>query len=279
MPDMDRLLEIAARHGLPIIEDSAHQHGAEWRGKRAGNIGTIGSFSLQLSKVLTGGEGGLLTTSDHDLWYRMDALRNCGRRPEHEDADEGKGGGTYFSEGDVIQSGNYRITELQAAVVLAGLTRFDEQNELRARNGRAMDAILEEIPGLEPMKVDPRQTRRAYFNYAFRYDEKRFAGGGISAEKFRTALSSELRLEFDRCYEPLNNCSLYRPLTKKRYRISDEYQRAIDPSRFELPVCTRAFSTESVTTHHRFLMGGDRDLADFMGAIEKIQDNADELRG
>ena len=278
MTDMDAILDIAERHGLPVIEDAAHQHGAEWRGRKTGNLGTIGSFSLQLSKVLTAGEGGLLTTNQHDLWVKMDALRNCGRRPEHDD-DSDKGAGVYASDGDLIQSGNYRITEFQAAVILPAISRLDRQNAERERTAAALDDVLRSVPGLEPMKRDERQTRRAYFNWAFRYNADVFAGGGVPRELFHQALSAELSMDFEACYEPLNDCSLYRPRTKKRYRISDEHWARIDPSRFELPVCSSVYSSTSVTTHHSFLLGGPSTVEAFHTALDKIQSAVDELRG
>jgi len=104
---MDAILKIAERHGLRVIEDCAHKHGGEWNGKKAGSIGDIGSFSFQLSKLMTAGEGGALTTSDPQLWERLDTLRNCGRRPEQDGAAD-KGAGIYGDEGNFIQSGNYR---------------------------------------------------------------------------------------------------------------------------------------------------------------------------
>jgi L-glutamine:2-deoxy-scyllo-inosose/3-amino-2,3-dideoxy-scyllo-inosose aminotransferase len=277
MPDMDRILDIANRHNLPVIEDSAHQHGAEWNGKKTGSLGTIGSFSLQLSKVLTAGEGGLLTTDDQDLWVRMDALRNCGRRPETDD-DAGKGAGVYATDGDLIQSGNYRITEFQAAILVAGLKRLDTQNSQRERLAARLDDYLETVSGLSPMKRDPRQTRRAYFNWAFRYDADSFGGGGIATATFRRALSAELSTDFEQCYEPLNDCTLYRPRTKKRYRINESHWAAIDPSRFHLPVCSEAFISTSVTTHHSFLLGGEAAYASFVTAIEKLIASAERLR-
>lgn len=278
MADMDALNDIAKRHNLALIEDAAHQHGSSWRGARAGAIGTIGSFSLQLSKVLTAGEGGLLTVRDKDLWVRLDALRNCGRRPEGFTDETDKGGGEYGSEGDLIQSGNYRITEFQAAMLLGGLERLPAQVERRAKNARDLDRLVESVPGLAPMRVDPRQTERSYFNYAFRYDSNTFGGGGIPVETFRAALTAELGISFEACYEPLNNCVLYRPHTKRRYRISEDHWRAIDPSRFSLPVCEAAFRDHSVTVHHKALLGGEQELNDIEEAILRIQAAADTLR-
>ena len=65
--DMDRLQEIARIHNLSIIEDSSHAHGSEWKGKKIGAIGSIGTFSFQSSKLMTAGEGGLLVTNNEDL--------------------------------------------------------------------------------------------------------------------------------------------------------------------------------------------------------------------
>ena len=70
--DMDAIMGIARKHHLFVIEDCAHKHGGEWRGKKAGSIGDVGSFSFQLSKHLTAGEGGALTTDNTDLAERMD---------------------------------------------------------------------------------------------------------------------------------------------------------------------------------------------------------------
>ncbi|MHC4629009.1 MAG: DegT/DnrJ/EryC1/StrS family aminotransferase [Planctomycetota bacterium] len=131
--DMDAIMDIARRHNLRVIEDCAHKHGGEWNGKKVGSIGDAGSFSFQLSKLMTGGEGGALTTSDSQLFEKLDALRNCGRRPEIEQGSD-KGAGHYGSEGDFIQSGNYRITDFQAAILIESLKRLPEQNKLRDEN-------------------------------------------------------------------------------------------------------------------------------------------------
>lgn len=279
MANMDEILGIAKKHGLAVIEDTAHQHGSEWRGKKAGTLGDIGSFSLQLSKVLTVGEGGILLTGDEELWIKLDALRNCGRRPEGFEEDVDKGSGQYGSEGDLIQSGNYRITDFQAAMLLGALKRLPQQNERRETNGRYVDERLGEIKGIAPIEPYEGQNRRAYFNYAFRYDEAEFAGGGVPVGRFREALSKELGIGFEACYEPLNDCSLYRPRTKRRYSISEEHWKAIDPSRFEVPQAMETFHRSSVVVHHRVLLGERSDMDQIVEAVRRIEAGADELRG
>ncbi len=275
--DMDAIMEIANKHNLFVIEDCAHKLGGEWNGKKAGSIGDIGSFSFQLSKHLTAGEGGALTTNNPLLAEKLDALRNCGRRPEHgEYSQEEKGAGFYSDDGNFIQSGNYRITEFQAAILIEGLKKLPEQNSIRDKNGLYLNKLLEALPGVSSMRRDKRETNEAYFNFAFRYDQKEF--NGLHVTKFREALEAELGTGIDSSYEPLNNCSLYMPMTKpSRYRLNDKQWEEIDPSRFNLPVSTRIFNEESVCIHNKILLGNQNDMDSIIEAIKKIYDNVGEL--
>ncbi len=274
MADMDAIMAIAKKHGLRVIEDCAHQHGSVWRGKKAGTIGDIGSFSMQLSKVMTAGEGGALTTDDDMLWAKLDALRNCGRRPEGTHTIDDKGSGTYTLEGDFIQSGNYRLSDFQAAVLLCQLKRLPAQTRRRDENYKYLITLLKDIPGIVPQKRDDRIDLQSYFNFGFTYDRNAF--NGLSLEKFRWALMGELGCVVDDCYQPLNDCTLYRPHTKRRYKISERHWKAIDPSRFSLPVCEKLFNETAVTFHHKILMGPGTDMDDIAAAINKVQMAADE---
>lgn len=275
--DMDEVMRIAKEHNLWVIEDCAHKHGGEWNGKKAGSIGDIGSFSYQLSKHLTAGEGGSVTTNSFELYERLDALRNCGRRPEPPTlGGADKGEGQYFDAGNFLQSGNYRITEFQAAILLEGLKRLPEQNKVRDENGIYLNSLLAEIPGVKPMKRDPRETKEAYFNFSFRYNQAEFKG--LPVAKFRAALTAELGIDVAASYIPLNKCSLYVPLTKPaRHKLSDEYWAAIDPTRFELPVCDKIHFEGSACIHHKILMGTKADMDLIAAAIRKVYDNAELL--
>lgn len=273
--NMDALLELAGRHGLRVIEDCAHKHGGEWRGRKAGSLGDVGSFSFQLSKLMTAGEGGALTTSDPDLYERLDALRNCGRRPERADLGD-RGDGQYGSEGRFIQSGNYRMTDFQAAVLLAQLERLPAQNRLRDENAQYLNARLAACDGILPMRRDPRETREAYFNFAFRYDREAF--DDLPVARFREALAAELGCAVSACYEPLNRCALYVPRTKPwRHRLTADYWAAIDPSRFDLPECTKAHDETSVCFHFSILMADRAELDGIVEAIEKIRTHVGAL--
>ena len=139
-----------------------------------------------------------------------------------------------------------------------------------------LNSLLAAMPGVKPMRRDKRETKEAYFNFAFRYIKDEFKG--LPIEKFRKALESEIGIGVDSSYEPLNNCSLYVPLLKPaRYKLNDQYWNDINPSRFVLPVCERIFSEESVCIHHKILMGNKADMDEITLAIEKIYNNVDEL--
>jgi L-glutamine:2-deoxy-scyllo-inosose/3-amino-2,3-dideoxy-scyllo-inosose aminotransferase len=276
--DMDEIMRIAKERSLFVIEDCAHKHGGEWNGKKAGSIGNIGSFSYQLSKLLTAGEGGSLTTDSFTLFEKLDALRNCGRRPEPKNSLKAdKGEGLYFDEGNFLQSGNYRITEFQAAILIEGLKRLPEQNRVRDENGIYLNSLLKDIPGIIPIRRDKRETGEAYYNFSFRYNKNNFKE--LPVIKFRAALTAELGIEVAASYIPLNKCSLYSPLTKPaRHKLNEDYWKAIDPSRFELPVCDRIHSEESACIHHKVLMGSKADMDMIASAIMKIHDNAEQLK-
>jgi L-glutamine:2-deoxy-scyllo-inosose/3-amino-2,3-dideoxy-scyllo-inosose aminotransferase len=275
--DMDEILRIARKHNLFVIEDCAHKHGGEWNGKKAGTIGDIGSFSLQLSKHLTAGEGGILTTNSFELYEKLDALRNCGRRPEPKElALIDKGEGQYFDQGNFMQSGNYRITEFQAAILVEGLKRLPAQNRLRDDNAVYLNSVIKNLPGITPIRRDKRETNEAYFNFTFRYNSREFKN--LPVNKFREALTAELGIEVAPSYTPLNKCSLYVPLTKpSRHRLNDEYWAAIDPSRFNLPVSDRIYFEESACIHHKILIGTRSDMDMVAEAISKVYENTESL--
>lgn len=272
--DMEAINAVAKKHGLFVVEDSAHQHGSVLNGKKTGNLGDAASFSLQNSKTLTSGEGGAVTTNHDDVAERLDALRNCGRRPVKREKFE-KNTGNYIIEGNFIQSGNYRITEFQAAILLGQLEKLPGQIEKREKNARYLRTLLDGIDGISCQRIQPGTDVQSYYNFALNYDAQAF--GGAPVGKFREALSAELGFPFTGCYEPLNNCQLYCPLTKKRHLITKEYEAAIDPTRFSLPVATRIFAETSVCAHHALLLGEKKDMELVAEAVKKIQDNSGEL--
>ena len=123
----------AALHGLQMIEDAAHAHGSEWKGKRAGSFGVLGSFSFQNGKVLCSGEGGMLVTSEADLAEAARSVVNCGRTS-----------GRSFYEHARLGT-NYRLGAFQAAVLLAQFERLPDQIAHRARNANLLKSALADV--------------------------------------------------------------------------------------------------------------------------------------
>lgn len=117
--DMDGLMAIADAHGIAVIEDAAEAHGAEYRGRRVGSFGKCGVFSFYGNKVITTGEGGMLTTDDQEFCARARRLRDHAMSPVRR----------YFHE---ERGFNYRITNIQAALGVAQLEQIDDFLERRA---------------------------------------------------------------------------------------------------------------------------------------------------
>ncbi len=270
--DIEKLKRIANSKGLFLIEDCSHQHGSVFKDRHVGTFGDIGTFSLQNTKVLTCGEGGIIVTNNSETAVKLDALRNCGRKPESISSDKNEG---YSNEGDLIQSGNYRITEFQAAILLEQFKRFTEQVRIRDRNAAYLNRELTLIEGIKPMLRRTGTTVQSYYQFAFRYDRKYFRN--VSAALFRKALASEIAFEFDSPYKPLNDWGLYRPLTKKRHYLNKEYMKLIDPSRFRLPVCSKVYYESGITAHHSLLLGTKEQCSLVIEAVKKIKKNSNEL--
>ncbi len=130
--DMTALMPIADRHGLAVVEDAAQAHGATIEGRGAGTFGT-GCFSFYATKNLTTGEGGMITTNDAAMADKLRVLRNQGMRARYE---------------YVMAGHNYRLTDLQAALVLPQLDTYADQVAARRANAAALSQRLADIDGL-----------------------------------------------------------------------------------------------------------------------------------
>ena len=265
MPDIARIRRICKKHKLFLIEDCAHQHGAYWNGKGVGSFGDIGCFSFQESKVLSSGEGGFNTTQNKRLFERLYSLRNCGR-------------GWMDNMKHSVQSGNYRLTEWQAGMLMCGLKRLDRQTKLRDSNAQYLNKKLAKIPGVLPMYRRKEITRASYFNFAFRLDWKKIPAKGLTNTHFCLSLIAELNGAWEPPYEPLNKCGLYKPHTKRRHKIDPDYWKQINPKRFKLPVCKDAHEKSGVTIHHHVLLGTKKDMNDIANAVAKTIEHIDELK-
>lgn len=273
--DLDRLQKICKKHKLALVEDCAHQHGTFWKDKGVGSFGDASSFSFQESKVLSSGEGGFNMCKTKELFYKLYSLRNCGRGYSASPPVFGLKKGVGFDT--ALQSGNYRLTEWQAALLQGGLSRLDAQVKHRDAMAQYLNAQLGEIPGILPMRRRKEVTQQSYFNFTFRLDTKELK---VTNYQFCEALNAELQCKgaFEGPYDPLNNCALYRPLTKSRHALSKEYMKALDPTRFKLPVCTDASQKSGVAVHHVLLMNKKSDMDEVAAAVRKLVGEIETVR-
>jgi perosamine synthetase len=169
--DMDGLRAIAARHRLALIEDAAQAHGATYRGARTGALGDGAAFSLNGSKHLSAGEGGLYVTDEEEAFVAARRLAIFG-----EDTPPTRPGQyrAYWSHG---VGWNYRSHELTAALARSQLRRLDRHNETARRNAALLNAGLSDLPGLQPPHV-PDDRTCVFYRYRIRIvpDELGFTG-------------------------------------------------------------------------------------------------------
>jgi dTDP-4-amino-4,6-dideoxygalactose transaminase len=260
--DMEAFRELAKKHGLVLIEDACQAWGAAWRGTKVGALGAFGAFSFQSSKNLNCGEGGMLLTNDDALHELAWSYHNCGRV---------KTGKWYQHE---VLGLNFRMTEFQAALLLAQLERLPEQTARRSENALHLDGKLAGIEGILPPGRRPEVTAHANHIYVLRYDRRRF--GGVTRERFIEALAAE-GIPCGSGYVPLYSEGFMRNLVKDAH-LSGLYGDRIDYARVSLPVTERACREESVCLYQSILLGERRDMDDIAAAIAKIRENVAELR-
>ena len=251
--DMDAIMAIAKKYNLRVIEDACHAPGAEYQGKKLGSIGDAGCFSFQSSKNLTSGEGGLVITNDESLYDMMNSLRNVGRIK----------GGQWYEHHNL--GCNYRITQLQAALLSNQLKRLTEQTLLRHNNGTYLNSILSKIDGIKPLGRNLGETLHSYHIYIFKYDKSKF--NNLPKAEFATMLAAEGVPCFMGYPEPLYKQPLFQEKNFMCYAIPEE----VDYSKVYCPVTEKACYEEAVWILQNSLFGSKEDMDGFAEAILKIQ--------
>jgi dTDP-4-amino-4,6-dideoxygalactose transaminase len=270
LADMDALLAVADRHGLPVIEDAAQAHGAVYRNRKAGTSGTIGTFSMHHTKLLSSGEGGAAVTSDVLLARRLEHLRADGRcLPSQPPAP----GTPELVETGELMGSNRCLSEFQSALLVQQLKQLDAQNDARAKNAEVLDRSLSEL-GYRPQQTAAPTTVRTYFGYAVEMPEGEFEDTPVQV--ICAALSAELGLAVRPVYPPLYANRLYAPATRRRFALSGGRTGAPDRV-YDLPHCDHA-ARNFVMFHHSALLGSELDMTEIIAAFEKVVDNRAELK-
>ena len=251
--DMDGIMAIAEKYNLKVIEDACHGHGAEYKGKKLGSIGDAGCFSFQSSKNLTCGEGGMIITNDENLYDMMNSLRNVGRV---------KGGQWYEHH---YLGCNYRITQLQVALLKNQLKRLKEQTLKRHENGTYLNTLLEKIEGIKPLRRGIGETVHSYHIYIFRYDKSKF--NNLSKVEFSKMLAAEGVPCFMGYPQPLYKQPLFQKKNFMCYAIPED----VDYTYVSCPVTEKACYEEAVWIMQNTMLGTKEDMDKIAEAIIKIR--------
>ncbi len=264
--DFDRLLPIAKKHNLWFIEDAAHAHGTEWRGRRVGALGLAGTFSFQMSKSLPGGEGGAVLTDDEAFYQRALLLHNIGRGMEAR------------KYGHSIVASNYRTSEFHGALLRSQLRKLPAQVERKHAAGEWLAAELSKIGGVRPLKRDPRVTKRGYYFFVIRYDKQEFEG--VPRDRFVEAMKAEgiealpaygMPIYANRAYQKEGRGNTG-PVRLPSLNPGQDYDN------LHLPVAERFCYEEQVVVLHHWLLADRPELQKVIDAVVKIKENAAELR-
>ena len=259
--NMDAINRIARRHGLFVIEDACHAHGAEYRGRRCGSLGDLGCFSFQSTKNLNCGEGGFIAGNDEKLTDLSRAFTHIGRLKHS----------AWYEH--VVAGGNFRLTDIQSALLLSQLRRLDRQTDRRNENGLYLTRELGKIEGIVPQKRGREITRCSHHIFIFRVDSKRFP---VPRDRFLEALQAEGIPGRPGYAKPLNqqpvfvrkNFGPFAPRARKR--------RDLDYGSLRFPVAEKLCS-ESVYLLFDVMLGARRDMADIVKAVRKIRAHYREL--
>jgi dTDP-4-amino-4,6-dideoxygalactose transaminase len=267
--DMDALNALAGKHNLKVLEDAAHAHGSSYNNRKCGSLADIGSFSFQLSKNMTAGEGGVITTNDTNYAETCEMLVWAGRKKGH----------PWYQH--FVLASNARMTEFQGALLLGQLRRLPAQNARRIINARVLDDLLGRIEGIEPLVTLPSTTGHSHHIYMFRYRPEAFAG--LNKHRFVSALQAEgITGAFAGYTMPLYKNPMF---TERNFFGGSwpldtwEHSRQLDYAAFEehCPVSERACATEAVWIPQTLLLADEAAMHDIASAINKIQVHAKEL--
>jgi dTDP-4-amino-4,6-dideoxygalactose transaminase len=265
--NLDKILEIAQKTRIPVIEDACQAHLAEWRGKMVGTHGLAGAFSFQASKNLNSGVGGAILTNDEKFAQACYSFHN-----------QGQGGRvTSFNSGSAGTRGtNVRLSEFQGNLLLAQMTRVVEQTRHRTENANYLTRMMNEIKGITPAKLYDGTTRSAYHLYMFRYDKNHFAG--LSREKFLEALTSE-GVPCSNGYGMMNKEAYVTGLARNRHYLHIYGEKTMNQwlEQNHCPQNDKLTSEQSVWFFQNMLLGTRDDMEQIVKAILKIQKYAAEI--
>ena len=267
---MDRIMAIARKHQLLVIEDACQAHLAEVNHKKVGTIGHAGCFSFQNSKNLAIGEGGAIVSPDETFMDRCFSYQNLG-------LPYGSVVGA-VGTGSIRMGTKVRFTEYQSAIGLSQLQRLDAQTSTRNENAAYLKSRIEAIPGILPYKLYDNVTRGAFHLFAFRFKKEQFRG--LPREEFLKALRAE-GVPCSSGYTPLNTQPfLQEAFQSRNYKKMYPRQLLGYKQYMERNQCPQndQLCQEAVWFTQNMLLASKTDMADIAAAIEKVYKNAEKIK-
>ena len=274
--DMDEIMAIANKYKLKVIEDAAQSPGALYKGKTVGTIGHIGGFSFNFHKHIHTGEGGLIVTNNDDLALRSQLIRNHGENAVEE-----------FNIDDIsnLIGGNYRWTELQAAIASAQLKKLDAILAKRRYLAKHLTRNLNSIPGIT-LPLDEKDTHSSHYMYPIKFDPEIV---GISRNVFVRAVSSELpKAKYwdttplaEGYIKPLYLSKLYQDkiaIGKKGFPFNVNKDRNYQYKKGDCPITESLYESQLIITPLVNESISENDLNDLSNSILKVLENIDELK-
>jgi len=259
---MDRIIEIAKKHNLKVIEDAAQAHLAEYKGKKLGTIGDLGCFSFQASKTIACGEGGAIIGNDEELMDKCYTVHN------HGTSRQGR---------TEVAGPKYRMNEFEAAVLLGQLPGVQERFARRNQNAAYLSSRLKDIPGIVPQKLYEGTTSGSFYIYAMTYRKEYFSD--VERSKFLKALRAE-GVSLDDYIEQ----GLHKEPWVEHILNSKVYQKMFSPERLRryreensCPNCDKVCQEMVMIWASGPLLGTKEDMDDVANAILKVYKNRDKL--
>ena len=199
--DMDRIMEIARRHKVYVVEDCAQAIGAEYRGKHVGGVGVVGCFSLHPLKTLNAcGDGGVITTDDKELYERFRILRNHGLRTRDECTD---------------WSMNSRLDTIQAAILLVKLKYLVAWTERRRCHAAEYQQLLNNIPQVQ-LPVDKPNEFAVYHTYVIQAEDRDSLQAYLSEHGIGSAITYRIPIHLQKAAAHLNMGEGSYPVTERQ---------------------------------------------------------------
>ena len=260
--DMKRILAIAKKHNLKVIEDTCQGHLAEHQGQKLGTIGDLGCYSFQASKTIACGEGGAIVGNDEQLMERCRTVQNHGTS----------------ARGTEVIGPKYRMNEFEAAVLLGQMAGVTERFEKRKQNAAYLSSKFKGFPGLVPQKLYDESDVGAYYVYGMTYDKQHF--NGASRHVFIKAMRAE-GIGFSEYIRP----GLHKEPWVDTILNARVYQHMYSAQRLQqyreqnhCPVCDEVCEKTVAFWSSGILLAEKEDIDQIADAVFKVHENRDKLK-